>query len=1365
MSTKKFGIVAGIAIALSVVVSPAFAACSLTTMSECDNAGLMTLIAQMLSGSQTQTQTTTTGAAISGIPAGFTFATNLKQGSTGNDVKYLQVLLNSNTATAIGNSGKETTYFGAATKAAVVKFQNKFASEVLTPYGLKAGTGFFGTATRNKANAMIASGTTTTTTGGTTTTTTTPTTGAYTVALAANQPVATLAAGSAYNTMLKINVSAGTTAQTITSVTVQRTGLTSDNKVAGVLVADENGARHGDIVTFASGVATISFTADPITVAAGTTKTISIQYNTDSTASGTVGATVTAMTGTPAGLPLVGNTVSVVTGTIGSVQVDSVQLSSSAVSKDVGSTGYEIAKFKFAAGANEDILVKKVTVYQNGNSSDTDVSNIRLVAPDGTVLSTVASATNKYVTFDLTASPYKIAKGNVKDLVVRIDIANGSSRTVQYVIQNDYDVIVTGSSTGVNVLPVAGGSGMNDTTFPVGDASGNNTVSINAGSLIVQKATTTPSGTIAIGGSNITLATWKFQARGEDIEVRKIKAFIGGLGIADSNLTLVALSGTVRLVTEDGQVLATIDPTTAGLVKLGTNATGYTITLASYYTVAAGTTKNISLVVDTASTLASTATLYGSISDIYYKQTSTNAFATANASSVIAGNTLSASGASLTAVKNSSLGNSSKVAGQSNVKIGSYLLQASSTEGVNVSTIAVALKTGSNSSYLAFGTAPVFSNLTLKKSDGTVLGSSIGSPTVGNGTSFGAANSFSVSGSLNVPASSTVQVDVYVDLPTALAGYLTTEIDALGISATGVSSGVSANAPTSAQTGQVIAVVAGGTLTVAEETSGAASSQFLSTGLSGVELGKIKFAATVEDMKIDRLEIRTINGAGNLSQIKLLGTGLTTDPTTVLTGSTAVFTFPSGSELTVPAYGSRVLTIAADTTNVGTIIPGSLIAVGFGTANAKGAGSGNTVEETVTGANKVAGTDTYTGTAGDVIYFTAIASGANVTPGYYMVTTATAGDLVANGLFLNGNGTATRWVSGDNVVLLSGTADVVDGSNHLAQSYAAGDVVYVYTASTADTDGFYTVTSAVTGGATTATTASALVSGITLAQADRVTKITSVNALVSNIMKAEEVEPTITKDGSSPSGTTSASSDQIVAMFDVKAEGSRDLSFSRLTVEKGGSQTPDQNVSHLSLYNGSTKLAEVLNTTITATIGTGVASATQTFTNLGITTDAQLASINVGDTLRIIDHTASDALLGTVAVNSLTGTTTAISGKETGVTGVILSSSITTVTGHVIYIYNNRVHFDGYSDVVLPTQSITAGQTMVLTVKADTTSVKTGATSGQTVTFTASIPGSAGPLVTTVGGLNWSYTALYNSATRSSNKADNYPVSASTLSY
>ncbi len=86
------------------------------------------------------------------------FTRNLTTGDTGADVKALQEFLNAQGYTVAtvgaGSPGNETEYFGPATAGAVAAFQEAYASEILAPLGLTAGTGYFGASTRAKANEL-----------------------------------------------------------------------------------------------------------------------------------------------------------------------------------------------------------------------------------------------------------------------------------------------------------------------------------------------------------------------------------------------------------------------------------------------------------------------------------------------------------------------------------------------------------------------------------------------------------------------------------------------------------------------------------------------------------------------------------------------------------------------------------------------------------------------------------------------------------------------------------------------------------------------------------------------------------------------------------------------------------------------------------------------------------------------------------------------------------------------------------------------------------------------------------------------------------------------------------------------------------
>lgn len=892
------------------------------------------------------------------------------------------------------------------------------------------------------------------------------------VALAADTTAATtLPDGSAYNKVTKLNLSAGSDgAINVTGLRITRGGFSVNSDFTGVMVFDSSGKRHGNVVTLSEDKALIMFTSDPIVVPAGTTVGVWIEVNIDAaqTTNGTFNFGVvssadvfSASAATVAGsFPVTGNTFSVINGanSLGALDIDAVTISAAARNVDLGTTAYQIGKFRFyETSSKEDVKITSVKFYNNGNTTDADLINLKLKNDStGDVLAEVYSTTNKYVTFNLT-TPLTILKGQNKTVVITADVVNGSTRTAQFILQNDYDVNAMGVSTGGGLLATHSTNVSGDTTagFPIGEATNYNTITVTQGSLSVTKDNSSPSGNVAQGQNSVTIGVWKFEATGEDIEIQKADLEVGGTtGTADITGAVSLMIGNTTIYSNS--TLATFfDGTVDGTDQK---------TLSNYYVIPGGTSVLVKMVINTASAATNAETFIGQLGDVYYKRVATNNYATASDNTLLSANTLTINTGSLTVAKNSAYGNQNVVAGGSHTKIGSYVLQAGSAEGVNVSSLNIDMSAITG-----------MTNMKLYKvnSDGTEtqIGSTVTSPSVTDD-----ANSFSVGGQLNIAASGTVTVNVYVDMAST-AVTVNTDIDAADITASGLSSGttLSGNVPTSAVTGQTITVQSAGTLLV--EDDGSLVEAVVKAGQADLELVRVKLSSQYEAIKVTKLIFGSRRGNANVASVSLVS-GTTVVATTIPINGIATF---SGLTLNVPKDGNLVVKLLGTFTGSGTLVSAEEVRYGLDSLESNGVSSGASVFEkgvttTDTATDLAADTsaaltvgDTSGFDVGDVIQIHTADGTSSFTGMVISIGSSTAMNVAGPqnlGACSTGTDTCyvTKWATREAVTstttaatLTDATATAIDVTS--TRGLALGDVLRIEGLSGATDDGgFYTVT-------------------------------------------------------------------------------------------------------------------------------------------------------------------------------------------------------------------------------------------------------------------------------------------------------------------
>jgi len=944
-----------------------------------------------------------------GICPGTTFNTNLKMGATSASVMALQQFLNMSAdtqvaATGAGSPGSETDYFGALTKAAVNKFQLKYAAQILTPLGLTTPTGNFYAASQAEAN-IICSGSTSTGTG--TGTGTTGAAGTATVSAAA-QPANTIAPFNAARVpYTAFTVTANGAPVTVNSVSVVRQGPSLDTDFAGVVLIDAStGVQVGiSRVLDANHSATIG---SPITIPAGTSKTFWVAGNISATpgagdiASFAVTSVNTAST-VNGSFPITGasNTTNA-TLQIGSanVQVSSFDPNNSS-SQAIGTTGYRFTGFRIQAGSVEDDTFKSITWYNSGSASG--VQNVMTVV-NGTSYPTTLDSTGRYYT-TVFPSGIVIPKGQSLDVYVQGDLgANTTANTTaEFDVYRNTDIYITGNTYGFGITPtspntiacsVSGtiqatcldSASTHATHFAFGTTQPfiqGSTVSVTAGTFsTIQNATSVGAQNVAINVNGQPLGGFQTNLTGEAITVQSLK-------IHFITPTAMGPLTNVSLVSSSGQVIA--GPY---------NATCDTANGASGTTICTGGTGNEDQVVTfTGSILfptgSNTYTIQGQVpsnagnGSTIQAETNpstdwSNVTGNTTGNNINTGvtnftmNTMTVKGATLTIGNNSVPTSQTVVAGGSNVLFAGIQLDASqSGENVRLSSIPLTLTTAYSGTEADLSACQLFNGTTALNTGSRVFNGSQGptgttgqtlvtaTTTISTATTY--AINFSLDNSLTIPKGTVVTLNLQCNLSSSAAN---TAIYSFGtnfgsFSATGATSGNTVGLTNGGGNAPQMTVASTATLAVSTDSS-SPSYAVVAGGTTGVTVNVLKFRATNEAVNLQKLGLK-LNGSANSSDISnvYLYAGnniMTTSGTAIAAGTllgTASFTggaTTATSTLTnavqLPNNLDATILVKVDVATLGTNQPAvssDLIAVDYLNSQGTGANSGKTISGNVGG--------------------------------------------------------------------------------------------------------------------------------------------------------------------------------------------------------------------------------------------------------------------------------------------------------------------------------------------------------------------------------------------------------------------------------
>jgi hypothetical protein len=700
---------------------------------------------------------------------------------------------------------------------------------------------------------------------------------------------------------------------TVTQVVVNRIGVSSDTSLNNVYLYQGNN-RITDAGTFSQGKVTFS-NANGLFTVSGSVE-ISVRVDVATNQSGiTVGAQLAGYTvanGSPMTAAISGNLFTVANiSNLATVQVSGANntgITGPGTTINAGLTNQVLWSAPISVGQRS-VLLKYIAFKQIGSVAQSAIQNLKLMV-DGTQIGSTASITSNggntnVVTFDLTGSPFTLSTGG-HTLALNGDVVTGTSYTFEFSLQQAADAVFYDTNYGVNV-PITHTDSAS--IFQLVPSTGLTT--INSGTVSVQLDPTFTATQFVTNASQVVLGSWTMKAYGENVKVQNLSVvlnyFVNGTPTNASttdgfnNLTLTVSGGGVgssqsALFVTSGGAYAACSTVPA---SMGGGKNCYTFGTSNLFTIPAGTT--VTLQVKGDSTFTSTDAINSVRADINTPANSlqgvtsyalTPASGTYPTGITYSGVSLTTSSSNATLTKNSGYSNQTIGSNLTNQHIGSFVIQASSADGVRVTQVNVGL-TGTFNSPGTLTNA--VSNLYIVTPAGSAT------PIQPSATS-------SFSTSFTVAANQTATVDVYADVSNA-TGTIITAMSGSGVGAT------SNQSVTLSSAGGQTVTVGNGSITSYTLDSSSPVASFVIGGGTNQPVATYNFVASSGGAVIQELDFNassTLNIAASGSPITSITVGGVTAP---FVNASATVT---GLNISVPTnFGGVLVPVTVNYSNVG----------------------------------------------------------------------------------------------------------------------------------------------------------------------------------------------------------------------------------------------------------------------------------------------------------------------------------------------------------------------------------------------------------------------------------------------------------------